>query len=99
MNAEHKGWINRHNTAASRAADVVVAECKDWPLPCSMGETETVRSIGSAHRGGDSTLDKAAISEPEVQIHLDKEDLRLPPTPFCDWHNGKHAVASSVKQC
>ena len=81
MNAEHKAWINRHNLATSRAADVVVAEGKDRPLPCSMGEAETVRSIGSAHRGGDSTLDKAAISEPEV-IHLDKEDLRLPPQRF-----------------
>lgn len=93
MNAEHKAWINRHNLATSQAADVVVAEGKDRPLPCSMGETETVGSIGSAHRGRDSTLDKAAISEPEVQIHLDKEDLRLPRTAFCHWHNGKHAVA------
>lgn len=42
----HKGWINRHNLATSRAADVVVAEGKDRPLPCSMGETETVRSSG-----------------------------------------------------
>ena len=64
MDVEHKAWINRHNMATSRAADVVVTEGKDWPLPCGMGETETVRSIGSAHRGGDSTLDKAAISEP-----------------------------------